>query len=60
MAAENILAWDRAVFVAKLMAGLEMDFARLLLSVIHKRDCKTRTTNPFFNPTVIEGCWIAH
>lgn len=37
MAANNILTWDRMVLVAALVVGLEFDFAKLLISIIHKR-----------------------
>ena len=42
-AADNILTLDRAVLVA----GLEIVFVRLLISVIHERDFKASTTYPF-------------
>ena len=35
------------VLVATLVDGLEIDFMRLLISVIHERDFKTSTTYPF-------------
>lgn len=46
MAADNILTWDRVVMVVALVAGLEIDIANLLISVIHQRDFKTSTTYP--------------
>ena len=48
----NIITWDRAVLVAALVAG-GIDFARLLISVIHERDFKTSTTYLF-------ACMIFH
>lgn len=41
--ADNILTWDRSVLVA----SLEIDFAKLLITVIHERDFKSSTTYPF-------------
>uniref|UniRef100_M1DA23 Integrase core domain containing protein n=1 Tax=Solanum tuberosum TaxID=4113 RepID=M1DA23_SOLTU len=37
----------RAVMVAALVAGVEIDFARMLLAKIHERAFKTSTTYPF-------------
>ena len=34
---DNIVTWDRAVLAAALVAGFDMDIARLLLAVIHER-----------------------
>ena len=45
--AENILTWDRAVLVAAMVAGFEVDFSTLLLSIIHERAFKASTTYPF-------------
>uniref|UniRef100_M1DM46 Integrase core domain containing protein n=1 Tax=Solanum tuberosum TaxID=4113 RepID=M1DM46_SOLTU len=45
--ADNQLTWDRAVMVVALVAGLEIDFARMLLAEIHERAFKTSTTYPF-------------
>jgi len=45
--ADNQLTWDRAVMVATLVAGVEIDFARMLLAEIHERAFKTSTTYPF-------------
>uniref|UniRef100_M1DHT2 Integrase core domain containing protein n=1 Tax=Solanum tuberosum TaxID=4113 RepID=M1DHT2_SOLTU len=45
--ADNQLTWDRAVMVAALVAGVEIDFARMLLVEIHERAFKTSTTYPF-------------
>ena len=47
IAADNMLTWDRAVFLATLVVGLEIDVAKSLISVIHKRDFKFSTTYPF-------------
>uniref|UniRef100_M1DKZ6 Integrase core domain containing protein n=1 Tax=Solanum tuberosum TaxID=4113 RepID=M1DKZ6_SOLTU len=44
--ADNQLTWDRAVMVAALVAGVEIDFARILLAEIHERVFKTSTTYP--------------
>lgn len=33
--ADNILTWYNAVLVAALVTGLEIDFAKLLITVIH-------------------------
>ncbi|KAG5571946.1 hypothetical protein H5410_061712 [Solanum commersonii] len=44
---DNQLTWDRAVMVATLVAGVEIDFARMLLAEIHERAFKTSTTYPF-------------
>ncbi|KAG5604757.1 hypothetical protein H5410_026249, partial [Solanum commersonii] len=38
---------DRAVMVAELVAGVEIDFARMLLAAIHERAFKISTTYPF-------------
>uniref|UniRef100_M1DGE0 Integrase core domain containing protein n=1 Tax=Solanum tuberosum TaxID=4113 RepID=M1DGE0_SOLTU len=45
--ADNQLTWDRAVMVATLVAGLEIDSAYMLLAEIHERAFKTSTTYPF-------------
>ena len=47
IAADNIVTWDRAVLMAAMIAGFEMDFAWLLQAVMHKRDFKVTTTYPF-------------
>ena len=52
-AADNILIWDRAVLVKAFVVGLEIDFAKLLIMVIHERDFKSSTTYPF-------ACLIFH
>ena len=33
--ADNIVTWDRLVFMATLVAGFDVDIPRLLLAVIH-------------------------
>ncbi|KAG5594966.1 hypothetical protein H5410_036198 [Solanum commersonii] len=45
--ADNQLPWDRAVMVAALVAGVEIDVACMLLAEIHERAFKTSTTYPF-------------
>ncbi|KAG5620829.1 hypothetical protein H5410_006047 [Solanum commersonii] len=45
--ADNQVTWDRAVIVAALVAGVEIDFARMLLAEIHERAFRTSTTYPF-------------
>ena len=47
MATNNILTLDRALVVASLVAGLEIDFVKLLILVIHERTFKSSTTYPF-------------
>uniref|UniRef100_M1DTP8 Integrase core domain containing protein n=1 Tax=Solanum tuberosum TaxID=4113 RepID=M1DTP8_SOLTU len=44
---DNELTWDRAVMVETLVAGLEIDFARMLLADIHEKAFKTSTTYLF-------------
>ena len=56
-AEHNILTWDRAVLVVDMVAGLEIDFLRLLLSVIRERDFKVSTTYPF-PCTIFELCRV--
>ena len=46
-AADNIVTWDRAVFIAAMIAGFEVDLAWLLQAVMHERDFKVTTTYPF-------------
>ena len=36
--ADYNLTWNRAIFVAALVAYLEIDFAKLLISMIHEMD----------------------
>uniref|UniRef100_M1DJX7 Integrase core domain containing protein n=1 Tax=Solanum tuberosum TaxID=4113 RepID=M1DJX7_SOLTU len=45
--ADNQLRWDRAIMVAALVAGVEIDFARMLLAEIHERAFKISSTYPF-------------
>uniref|UniRef100_M1DJ00 Integrase core domain containing protein n=1 Tax=Solanum tuberosum TaxID=4113 RepID=M1DJ00_SOLTU len=45
--ADNYVTWDRAVMVAALVAGVEIDFARMLLEEIHERAFRTSNTYPF-------------
>ncbi|KAG5591028.1 hypothetical protein H5410_041542 [Solanum commersonii] len=45
--ADNQLTWDKAAMVVALVAGVEIDFARMLLAEIHERTFKTSTTFPF-------------
>uniref|UniRef100_M1DNE5 Integrase core domain containing protein n=1 Tax=Solanum tuberosum TaxID=4113 RepID=M1DNE5_SOLTU len=45
--ADNQVSWDRAVMVAALVAGVEIDFAHMLLVEIHERAFWTSTTYPF-------------
>ena len=42
-AADNIVTWDRAVLMATMIAGFEMDFAWLLHAVMHERAFKVTT-----------------
>ncbi|KAG5598756.1 hypothetical protein H5410_030126 [Solanum commersonii] len=51
---DNQVTWDRAVMVAALVAGVEIDFARMLLAEIHERAFRTSTTYPF--PCLIFSC----
>uniref|UniRef100_M1DTW5 Integrase core domain containing protein n=1 Tax=Solanum tuberosum TaxID=4113 RepID=M1DTW5_SOLTU len=44
---DNQVTWDRAVMVAALVAGAEIDFALMLLAEIHERAFRTSTTYPF-------------
>ena len=46
--AHNVLTWHRAVMVAALVAGLEINFAKLMLAVI-QRAYMTSTTYPFLS-----------
>ena len=46
-AADNIVTWDRAVLIAAMIAGYEVDFAWLLQAVMHERAFKVTTTYPF-------------
>ncbi|TMW82926.1 hypothetical protein EJD97_003840 [Solanum chilense] len=44
---DNIVTWDRAVLMAAMIAGFEVDFAWLLLALMHERAFKFTTTYPF-------------
>ncbi|KAG5572012.1 hypothetical protein H5410_061778 [Solanum commersonii] len=44
---DNQVRVGRAVMVAALVAGVEIDFARMLLAEIHERAVRTSTTYPF-------------
>lgn len=43
-----VLTWDRDVMVLEVVAGLEIDFARLILEVIHEKAFKTFSTYHFY------------
>lgn len=47
MATDNIPTWDWAALVPTLVDGLEVDFSRLLIFVIHERDFKASITYLF-------------
>lgn len=47
MTTHNIHTLNNAVFVVTIVAGLAVDFMRLLVSVIHKRDFMSFTTYRF-------------
>ena len=44
--ADNIVTWDRAVLMAVMIAGFEVDFAWFLQAVMHERAFKVTTTYP--------------
>ena len=46
-AADNIVTWDRAVLMAAMISGFEVDFVWLLQAVMHERAFKVATTYPF-------------
>ena len=46
-AVDNIVTWDRAVLMAMMIAGFEVDFAWLLQEIMHERAFKITTTYPF-------------
>ena len=46
-AADNILTWDRAILVAAMVMGFEVDFFGLLLAIIDERVFKASTTYLF-------------
>uniref|UniRef100_M1DYN2 Integrase core domain containing protein n=1 Tax=Solanum tuberosum TaxID=4113 RepID=M1DYN2_SOLTU len=45
--ADNVVTWERAVMISALMAGLELNFSRILIGKIHDRAFQTTTTLPF-------------
>ena len=45
--ADNIVTWDRAVLLAAMIAGFEVDFVWLIQAVMHERAFKVTTTYPF-------------
>ena len=46
-AVDNIVTWDRAVLIAAMMDGFEVDFAWLLQEFMHERDFKVTTITLF-------------
>ena len=46
-AADNIVTWDRAVLMASMIAGFEVDFTWPLQAVMHDRAFNVATTYPF-------------
>ena len=44
---DNIVTWDRAVLMAAMIVGFEVDFAWFLQVVMHERAFKVTTTYPF-------------
>lgn len=50
----NVLTWDRVVMVGGLVAGLEINFVRMIVADIQERAFKTSTITPFvyFLPNV--------
>ena len=46
-AADIIVTWDRAVLMAAMTVGFEVDFFWLLQAVMHETDIKVTTTYPF-------------
>lgn len=51
--ADNVLTYNRAELVVALVEGLSIDFAKILIIVIHERDFKSSATFPF-------ACLIFH
>uniref|UniRef100_M1DW71 Integrase core domain containing protein n=1 Tax=Solanum tuberosum TaxID=4113 RepID=M1DW71_SOLTU len=45
--ADNVVTWDQVLMIATILAGLEIDFARILIEEIHEKAFKTTTTLPF-------------
>ena len=62
--ADNIDTWDRAVLMAAMLSGFEVDFAWLLKAVMHERAFKVTTTYPFlcmiFFMQVHRCAYLAH
>ena len=48
MAADNIVIWDRAVLMAAIIAGFEVDFAWLLQAVMQREGFQGHNYLPFF------------
>ena len=46
-AADKIVTWDRAVLMAAMIDGFEVDFTWILQAVMHERAFKVTTTYPF-------------
>ncbi|TMX03755.1 hypothetical protein EJD97_014399 [Solanum chilense] len=46
-AADNIFTWDRAILMAAMIIGFEVDFAWLLKAVLHEMAFKVTTIYPF-------------
>ena len=44
---DNIVKWDRAILMAAMIAGFEVDFAWLLQAFMHERAFKVTNTYPF-------------
>lgn len=44
---DNVLTLDRVVLVAAMVGGFEINYARVLILVIHERAFKTSSTYPF-------------
>lgn len=42
-----VITWDREVMVEALVTELEVDFVRVVLSIIYERTFKSSTTYPF-------------
>ena len=58
-AVDNIVTWNRAVLMAAMIGGFEVDFTWLLQAVMHERAFKVTTTYPF--PCMIFSlCRCAH
>ena len=46
-AADNIVTWDRAVLMAMMIAGFDVDFACIPQVAMHEKTFKVTTTYPF-------------